>query len=122
MKTRPVAAAPSRVDGGPSTLQRTPEARRTMRRTVFPLPQAARTRASALALAMGPCFARVVHAAEGVAAPGSDDYRARVYTAATLVFLCILLYLVGTHRRNARLRQEVDALRRRVEGLERQAP
>ena len=49
--------------------------------------------------------------------PG-NDYRSRVFLAYTLVFLCILAWLVLSHLRNSKVREDLDHLERRLRDLE----
>lgn len=60
--------------------------------------------------------------AAGGGPPGGGDYRAKVYTACSLVFAAILGYLVLSFRQNAKLREELDFASRRIEELEKGAP
>ncbi len=63
-----------------------------------------------VALAM-PAFA-----ADDPAPP--EDYRWAVYTGCSLVFGAIVVFLVTTHMRGARLAEDLDRLGRRVDALE----
>ena len=51
----------------------------------------------------------------------TDDYRFRVYTACTLVFLCFTVFLLGSHARDRRAREDLDQLQRRISDLEARA-
>ena len=46
------------------------------------------------------------------------DYRWAVYTACSLVFLAITVYLVMTHKTGAKLGEDIEHLERRIDGLE----
>jgi CcmD family protein len=76
------------------------------------------TKLTSLALAL--CLALPVTALAQEAAPRPQptDYRAYVFGAYLLVFLCILVYLVVSHRRTVRLHDELDHLESRLERLE----
>lgn len=56
---------------------------------------------------------------EAAAAAAPDDYRDKVYIACSLVFLAITVYLVMTHRKGAKLEEEIAHLERRIDELER---
>ena len=45
------------------------------------------------------------------------DYRASVMTAYTLVFLCIIVYLIVSHRRAAKLAEDLEHLEGRLRRL-----
>jgi hypothetical protein len=47
-----------------------------------------------------------------------DDYRNKVYIACSVVFLLIIAFLVMTHRRNARVADDVAQLERRLGELQ----
>ena len=46
------------------------------------------------------------------------DYRWALYTACSLVFLCITVFLVMTHKTGAKLGEDVEHLERRIDDLE----
>lgn len=46
------------------------------------------------------------------------DYRWALYTACSLVFLAIAVYLVMTHQRGAKLGEDIEHLERRIDELE----
>jgi hypothetical protein len=50
--------------------------------------------------------------------PASEDYRFRVYTACTLVFVCFTVFLLLSHQQDRRAREELDHLQRRLAELE----
>jgi len=72
-----------------------------------------------LALLAAPALAQAALAEDDEygGAPVSD-YRWAVYTACTLVFLAIIVYLVSAHRRMSRAADDVAHLERRVKTLE----
>jgi hypothetical protein len=47
-----------------------------------------------------------------------DDFRGRVFLAYTFVFACIIVYLIQSHRKNRRLREDLELLDRRIRELE----
>jgi len=49
---------------------------------------------------------------------GPDDYRDKVYIACSVVFISIAVYLVLTHRKGAKLDEELAHLEQRIDGLE----
>lgn len=46
------------------------------------------------------------------------DYRWALYTACSLVFLCIAVFLVMTHKTGAKLGEDIEHLERRIDELE----
>ena len=46
------------------------------------------------------------------------DYRWALYTSCSLVFICITVYLVMTHKNGAKLGEDVEHLERRIDDLE----
>jgi hypothetical protein len=56
--------------------------------------------------------------AEDAAAAASDDYRDKVYIACSLVFIAITVYLVMTHKKGAKLGDDIAHLERRIDELE----
>jgi hypothetical protein len=58
----------------------------------------------------------------GEPAAPADDYRARVFLAYTFVFVCIIVYLLQSHRKNRRLDQDLEVLDRRIRELEGKQP
>ena len=60
-------------------------------------------------------------AQDGAAAPYQTvgDYRWAVYTACSLVFLAITVYLVMSHRSGAKLGDDIAHLERRIDDIER---
>ncbi len=68
-----------------------------------------------LALLAAPALAEDA-AAEQVQTVG--DYRWALYTACSFVFVCITVYLVMTHRRGAKLGEDIEHLERRIADLE----
>lgn len=68
------------------------------------------------ALAASPAFAQ----GDAPAAPPSqENYRWSIYTSCTVAFVAIAVYLVITHRRAAEASEELDAVERRLDDLER---
>jgi len=49
----------------------------------------------------------------------AGDYRWALYTACSLVFLAIVVYLVMTHKTGAKLSDDIAHLERRIDELER---
>jgi bacteriorhodopsin len=54
------------------------------------------------------------------AAPASnpEDYRWAIYTSCTVAFVAIAVYLVVTHGRAAKVSEDVSAVERRLDDLE----
>ena len=51
-------------------------------------------------------------------APSQGDTRWAVYTACSAVFACIVLYLVASHLRNAKVKSDLDHLESRLDRME----
>ncbi|MGE3166061.1 MAG: hypothetical protein AB7O52_14235 [Planctomycetota bacterium] len=47
----------------------------------------------------------------------SQDFRARIMLGYSAVFICLIGYLVYSHRRNAELAAEAEFIKQRLEGL-----
>ena len=65
-----------------------------------------------------PVAARQTGPAPAESTQSPEDYRGRVYTACSLVFAAIIVFLILSHRRNAALGEEVKHLERRLGDLE----
>ena len=81
-----------------------------------------RNRLSAAALLLIVPAARALAEDAPAPAPASpENYRWAIYTSCTVAFVAIAIYLVITHKRAGAASEEMDAIERRLEDLEKDA-
>lgn len=71
-----------------------------------------------LAPAVGLALLAAARAGEVDPTLPAPDYRSKLYLACTLVFACLVVLVVISHRRSQKVRQDLTLLERRLDSLE----
>ena len=71
-----------------------------------------------VALLAIPCFAEGEDAYPELTREVIADFRGKLMIGFSFVFICIIGYLVVSHRRNAQLKDEIEFLKGRVDALD----